>query len=162
MTVPAITDSDVQAVFYGHDPKVRETLRELRKVVFRAADATPGVGALQETLKWGQISYLPRKPRVGTTVRIDRPALPDARASLFFHCQTTLLETFRERYPDSFTYVDNRSVQLDADWALHEAELQHCLGLALSYHLWKVSSPPLVERDETPYIGGKQTSESHA
>ncbi|MGI9406306.1 MAG: hypothetical protein ACR2O4_08040, partial [Hyphomicrobiaceae bacterium] len=61
-----------------------------------------------------------------------------------------------------FAYVGNRSIELDAGWATHKAELCHCLGLALSYHLWKAGSPPLAGRGETPYIRGKQPPESHA
>ena len=145
MKAPAIQDPHVQAVFDGYDARERKTLLTLRTMVFEAAQAVPGVGGLEETLKWGQLSYLPKKPRVGTTVRIDRSSRPNGAAAVFFHCQTRLLDTFRERYPDSFTYVGNRSIELDGDWREQKAELQHCLGLALSYHIWKSGPAPLVD-----------------
>jgi hypothetical protein len=35
--------------------------------------ATPGVGALHETLKWGQPAYLTPETRSGTTLRLGVP-----------------------------------------------------------------------------------------
>jgi hypothetical protein len=56
--------------------------------------------------------------------------------AVYFHCQTDLVETFRELYP-GLSYSGNRAILLDADKKLPEVELRHCLALALTYHLRK-------------------------
>ncbi|MGI9407189.1 MAG: DUF1801 domain-containing protein [Hyphomicrobiaceae bacterium] len=139
MKPPPIIDPDVKAVFAGHDPATRKTLKTLRATIYAAAVSAPDIGPLTETLKWGQLSYHPEKPRVGTTVRIDRSSNPEAAAALFVPCQTNLLETFRNRYPDTFTYAGKRAIELDHNWQDRTAELQHCIALALSYHLCKAN-----------------------
>ena len=109
----------------------------LRRLIFDTARATPGVGALQETLKWGQPSYLTTVTKSGSTIRIDRVKSDDAGYALFFHCQTDLVETFRELYPTELSYGGNRSILLKAEQAIPEAALRHCVALALTYHLRK-------------------------
>ena len=107
----------------------------------RAAETaakTPGVGALKETLKWGQPSYLTQESRSGSMIRIDRvkPAAGDDREryALYVHCQTTLVSTFRQLYRDELVFGGNRSILLDADRPLPKAALKHCIALALTYH----------------------------
>jgi hypothetical protein len=55
---------------------------------------------------------------------------------VYFHCQTNLVETFRELYPE-LRYSGNRAILLDAKEKLPEAALGHCVALALTYHLRK-------------------------
>jgi hypothetical protein len=62
------------------------------------------------------------------------------QVALFFHCQTDLVATFRELYPEELTYSGNRAVILNADDDIPEAALRHCVGLALTYHLRKRKS----------------------
>jgi hypothetical protein len=50
--------STVDAVFNAYPMPVKARLRALRRLIFQTAQTTKGVGALQETLKWGQPSYL--------------------------------------------------------------------------------------------------------
>lgn len=57
--------------------------------------------------------------------------------AVYFHCQTDLVETFRELYPTEMRYGGNRSVLLDAGEKIPEAALRHCVALALTYHLKK-------------------------
>ena len=68
----------------------------------------------------------------------DRPGKSTAdRYAIYFHCQTDLVETFRELYPTEFNYAGNRSILLDAGDKVPEAALRHCVALALTYHLGK-------------------------
>jgi hypothetical protein len=64
---------------------------------------------LQETLKWGQPSYLTPQTKSGSTVRIDRVKSGN-QVALYFHCQTDLVATFRELYPEELTCSGNRAV----------------------------------------------------
>ena len=75
----------------------------LRELIFATAAATPGVGALEETLKWGEPAYLTSATRSGSTIRLAwKPARPEQYA-MFFNCQTTLVDTFRTLFPPSST-----------------------------------------------------------
>jgi hypothetical protein len=124
----------IEAVFEAYPPPVKSRLLALRRLIFDTAKITSGVGALEETLKWGQPSYLTPETKSGSTIRIDQ-VKPDAnQVAVYFHCQTNLVETFRELYP-KLIYSGNRAILLDASGKLPEAELRHCVGLALTYHL---------------------------
>src|SRR3954464_15875688 len=132
----ADSTSAVEAVFDAYPKPVKAKLLALRRLIFDTAKATKGVGALEETLKWGQPSYLTPKTRSGSTIRIDQVKPEPGRYAIYFHCQTNLVETFRELYPN-LRYSGNRAILLDAGDRLPEAELRHCVGLALTYHLRK-------------------------
>jgi hypothetical protein len=132
------TDPAVEAVFAGYPARTKSRLLELRRLILETAAKTPGVGTLDETLKWGQPSYLTDETRSGSTIRIDR-VRPGAgadkeRYALYVHCQTTLVSTFRRLYRDELSFGGNRSILLDADRPLPKAALRHCIALALTYH----------------------------
>ena len=67
MTTRAFADKDVEAVFSGYPETLRRRLMALRALIFETAQSTEGVGALEETLKWGQPSYLTAKRRILVT-----------------------------------------------------------------------------------------------
>jgi hypothetical protein len=67
-----IVDPKVEAAFNVFSPAVRKKLMQLRKLIFDVASKTEGVGELEETLKWGQTSYLTQKSKSGSTIRIGR------------------------------------------------------------------------------------------
>jgi len=133
-----IGDPAVAAVFAGYPARTQAKLLALRRLILETAAKTPGVGALQETLKWGQPSYLTTETGSGSTIRIDRvkPEAGDEREryALYVHCQTTLVSTFRQLYRDQLTFGGNRSILLDADQPLPKPALRHCIALALTYH----------------------------
>jgi hypothetical protein len=126
--------SAVEAVFDAYPKPVKARLLALRRLIFDTAKTTSGVGALEETLKWGQPSYLTPETKSGSTIRIDQ--VKPGQYAVYFHCQTNLVETFRELYPE-LRYGGNRSILLDAQEKLPEAALRHCVALALTYHLAK-------------------------
>ena len=130
-------DPAVAAVFDGYPPEVKARLFRLRDLIFETAAGTEGVGALEETLKWGQPSYLTPETGSGTTIRIDRHKSGDGRTAMFVHCQTHLVDTFREIFRDELAYEGNRAVVLDAGDDLPEDALRHCIAMALTYHLNK-------------------------
>jgi Domain of unknown function (DU1801) len=131
------SDPAVDAVFDTYPAPLKARLLALRRLIFETARTTTGVGALQETLKWGQPSYLTADTKSGSTVRIDQvKSAPDCYA-IYFHCQTDLVATFRELYPAEFTYGGNRSILFNAKDKIPEPALRHCIALALTYHLNK-------------------------
>lgn len=126
----------VDKVFEAYPKPVKAKLLALRRLIFDTAKATEGVGALEEALKWGQPSYLTTESKSGSTVRIDQVKSEAGQVAVYFHCQTNLVETFRELYPE-LRYSGNRAILLDAGDRLPDAELRHCVALALTYHLGK-------------------------
>ena len=131
------SDPAVDAAFSAYPGPVRAKLLALRRLIFDTAKATSGVGAIEETLKWGQPSYLTAETKSGSTIRIDRVKSAANRYAVYFHCQTDLVETFRELYPTELSYGGNRSILLNAEDELPEPALRHCVALALTYHLNK-------------------------
>jgi Domain of unknown function (DU1801) len=130
-------DPAVDAVFDAYPKPLKAKLLALRRLILDTAKTTKGVGALQETLKWGQPSYLTPETKSGSTIRIDQVKSTAGQYAVYFHCQTDLVETFRQLYPKEFSYGGNRSILLNAQDAIPEAALRHCVALALTYHLTK-------------------------
>ena len=124
-------NSDVDRVFATYTKAMQAKLRALRKLILDTAKATDGVGELEETLKWGQPSYL-TKSKSGTTIRIDR--VDASHYALFVNCQTDLIASFREHYPRQFKFDGKRAMVFDADSDVPQAALRHCIALALTYH----------------------------
>src|SRR6202790_4245176 len=131
------SDPAVDAVFGAYPRPLQSKLLALRRLIFDTAKATEGVGALQETLKWGQPSYLTPETKSGSTIRIDQVKSAANQYAVYFHCQTDLVATFRELYPTEFSYGGNRSILLNAADDVAEPALRHCVALALTYHLNK-------------------------
>ncbi len=124
------------ALFDGYPAPVKARLLALRRLILDTAKATKGVGPLEETLKWGQPSYLTAESGSGSTIRIDQVKPATVQYAVYFHCQTNLVETFRELYPE-LSYSGNRAILLNVADRVPEAALRHCVALALTYHLNK-------------------------
>jgi hypothetical protein len=133
------SDPKVAAVFSSYPEPLRTKLLALRQLILDTARATDGVGPLDETIKWGQVSYLTSETGSGSTVRIDGVKSAANQYAVYFHCQTNLVETFRELYPD-LSFGGNRSILLDTSKPLPKQVLRHCVALALTYHLSKRKS----------------------
>ena len=131
------SDPAVAAVFSAYPKPLKARLLALRRLIFDTADNTQGAGVLRETLKWGQPSYLTAETKSGSTIRIDRVKSDPGQYALYFHCQTELVQSFRELYPTELNYGGNRSILLEAADNLPEAALRHVVALALTYHLNK-------------------------
>ena len=92
----------VAATFDGYPSNLRAKLLSLRELIFEVAAETPGVGAIEETLKWGEPAYLTTDTKSGSTVRIAwKKSQPD-QYSMYFICTTNLVETFRSMFPSDF------------------------------------------------------------
>lgn len=131
-------DKKVAAVFAAYPAQLRSKMMALRELVFDVAENTDGVGPLDETLRWGQPSYLTVATGSGSTVRLDWHKKEEGYA-LYFHCQSGLVEQFRELYGDAFRYGGKRALLFSASGRVHVKALRHCVGLALTHHLRKKS-----------------------
>ncbi|MGO1118547.1 DUF1801 domain-containing protein [Rhodovibrionaceae bacterium A322] len=129
----AFANPAVANAFDSYAPAQQATLLALRELVFDVAAQTPGVGPLDECLKWGQPSYLTTASGSGSTLRMG-PTKDRGQVALFVHCQTKLADTFRQHYEGELAIEGKRALLLDTDKDLPEAPLRHCIALALTYH----------------------------
>ena len=132
-----IANPRVAAVFASYPQAIATKLRALRQLIFDVAAETEGVGELEETLKWGQPSYVTARTGSGSTIRIDQVKSQPGKYAVYFHCQTTLVDTFKEIYGRELSFVGNRCILLDTTAKLPVRSLRHCVSMALTYHLDK-------------------------
>jgi hypothetical protein len=125
MSVDAVANA-----FAAMPETVQPRMRDIRAMIFAAAEATR-TGPLTETLKWGAPSYLTNATKSGTTIRLGQQRA-DGRAAMFVHCQTTLIDAFRDRFADQFEFDGNRALILPDDPDLDA--LAVCIACALTYH----------------------------
>ncbi len=133
-------DARVAAVFKAYPPAVRTRLMALREMMFDVAAATPGVGKLTETLKWGQPSYSTEE--TGSRLhRAHRSAEGRRRAATpsTSIARAAWSASSAELYPDTFaaTKASGRSHFEARGSRLPARELRHCIALALTHHLRK-------------------------
>ncbi|WP_052161621.1 hypothetical protein [Hoeflea sp. BAL378] len=111
------------------------TPAELEALIRDTAARTQGVGALEQSLKWGERSFAPARPNIGSSVRIQPRAGGDV--ALMFICHTNLVEQFRALYPDALAFEGNRAIVVEAGRPVDRDALSHCIALALTYKLRK-------------------------
>ncbi|GGD62860.1 DUF1801 domain-containing protein [Lacimicrobium alkaliphilum] len=124
---------EIKAKFETYPGEAQRQLEAVRHLIFAIAEENE-LGAVEETLKWGEASYLVKG---GTTIRMDWKPKDPAVIKVYFHCQTRLIETFREIYRDEFEYEGKRAIVVPLDAAIKESPLGHCLQMALKYHSLK-------------------------
>ncbi|MDO3384636.1 DUF1801 domain-containing protein [Gilvimarinus sp. SDUM040013] len=124
--------------FSLYPPLAQQQLHAVRELIGHIAQEY-SLGAVEESIKWGEASYTVKG---GSAVRMDwKPATPNA-IKLFFHCQTKLVETFKEIYPHEFVYEGNRALVIPLTTDIATSPLAHCLQMTLSYH--RVKHLPLL------------------
>jgi hypothetical protein len=107
----------------------------LRSLIFETAASTRGVGALLETLKWGEPAYVTVETGSGTMVRIDWKKKQPDHCAIYFHCQTKLVSAFRTLFPQDFEFEGNRALLIPLDKPLRKSAISYCVAAALTYHL---------------------------
>ena len=120
--------------FADSPAEVCDILLRLRDLIFEVAEEIPEVGELEESLKWGEPAYRPRNG-VGTTVRFDWKERDPDHIAVLVHCQTTLIERWRARFPRAFEFEGSRAARFRWREPLPEHEIRQCLADALTYHL---------------------------
>lgn len=128
---------EIADAFNAFDAPVRKKLISLRALIYETAAQVPQVGSISETLKWGQPSYAPAKPRIGSSIRLGTSNNAAGQCALFFICHTNLVDQFREIYTDALRFEGNRAIVINAGGALPREPLKHCITMALTYHLNK-------------------------
>jgi len=132
---PPFASSEVADAYAAFPEGARVTLLQLRALIFNVAEATPGVGPLEECLKWGQPSYVTAETGAGSAVRLACDKTGDP--GIFVHCATRIIPDFEALFPEGFRIDGTRGVLFEAGEELPEEELSILIASALTYHLRK-------------------------
>ena len=122
----------VELVFANYPDFVRNNLLTLRELIIETAKEIEEITYLEETLKWGEPSYLTKK---GSTIRIDwKPKNPNQYA-MYFKCTSRLITTFKLVFKNQFNFEGKRAIvfKMDSD-IFYKKELKSCIKAALTYH----------------------------
>lgn len=125
---PAVAD-----VFEKYPAEMRIKLLFLRTLIFETA-AELDVGKIEETLKWGEPSYITKQ---GSPIRMDWKSRDPEHYVVYFNCKTVLVETFEALYGNLFCYEGNRAIIFACRELIPVKQLKHCFALALQYHRLK-------------------------
>jgi hypothetical protein len=133
---------DVEAVFNSYPEKIKSKLMFLRRLIFETAASIEDIGEINETLKWGEPSYLTPISKSGSTIRIAWKESKKEQYSMFFKCTANLVPAFKEKFPQKFKFEGNRCIDFNLDDDVPVKELKQCIALALTYHRNKKLEPP--------------------
>ena len=127
-------NSDAKKVFDAYPKTHRASMLAVRDLILDVAASIECVGELEETLKWGEPSYLTSESKSGTTIRIDwKPKNPDVYG-IYVNCQTDLVKRFRREYSDTLQFEGDRAILISVTEPLPIEQLSECIAAALTYH----------------------------
>ena len=124
----------VAEVLNSYPAPIPKKLKQLRQLILDTASEIDSVSELEETLKWGEPSYLAKK---GSTVRIDWKKKKPNQYAIYFKCTSKLVATFKEVYPTMFNYEGKRAIVFSMTDEIPVVELKQCIEKALTYHTVK-------------------------
>jgi hypothetical protein len=133
-----VNNSEVENTFERYPSTIANHLLQLRQLIVETASEID-IADIEETLKWGEPSDLSKN---GSTLRIAWRASKPNQYAMFFNCQTSLIETFKEVYHDTLTFEGNRAITFNEGDKIPTGAIKHCIQLALTYH--KVKHLPLL------------------
>ena len=135
-------NKEVAAVFDSYPKQYKSKLLFIRQLIYETAESLEGVREIEETLKWGEPSYLTPISKSGSTIRIAWKDKKPNQYSIFFKCTANLVPAFKEQFPNKFRFGGDRSIDFKIEDEIPVNELKQCIGLALTYHLNKKLEAP--------------------
>lgn len=121
----------VDEIFANYPDSVRSRMYFLRQLVIETAEETNGVDKLEETLKWGEPSFITRN---GSTLRMDWKEKSPNQYAMYFQCTSRLVDTFRMVFHNKFQYEGNRAIVFQLNQEIPIPELKDCIKATLTYH----------------------------
>jgi hypothetical protein len=125
------SDPAVEAKFASYPEFVQSQMRSLRDLVIETAKEIDEIEELEETLKWGEPSYINKH---GSTLRMDWKEKTPEQYAMYFKCTSRLVETFRMRFDTTFQYEGNRAIVFQLNQPIPKEELKACIKATLLYH----------------------------
>ena len=125
------TDPRLKTVFANYPDVVRDKMQRLRELVIETAKETEGVTVLEETLKWGEPSFI---SNIGSTLRMDWKEKNPDQYAMYFQCTSRLVDTFSMLFQHVFQFEGKRAIIFQLNQKIPELELKECIKAALTYH----------------------------
>ncbi len=125
------TDPKVEDKFATYPDVVKDKMQHLRELVIETAKETKGVDTLQETLKWGEPSFVTKN---GSTLRIDWKEKTPEQYAMYFQCTSRLVSTFRIVFEEHFHFEGNRAIVFPMEKEIDKEALKECIKTSLTYH----------------------------
>ena len=125
------TSPEFEAVLAKYPPFVKEKMQFLRALIIESAEELPDVKKMEETLKWGEPSFVTKG---GSTLRIDWKGKFPNQYAIYFKCTSRLVETFKTVFGSEFQYEGKRAIVFQLDEEVPTEALKSCIKAALNYH----------------------------
>ena len=122
-------DSKLRGKFEAYPEAASSQLLKIREAIYEVAEEE-SLGDVTESLKWNEPSY---QSKNGSSVRMDWKERSPMTISVYFNCKTTLIDTFKEIYQDTFHYEGNREIVFQISEKLPMRELKSCISMSLRY-----------------------------
>lgn len=126
-----IANPEVELVFNKYPDSIQEKMLTLRNLIIETAKETNQITKLEETLKWGEPSYI---TKIGSTLRIDWKQKSPNQYALYFQCTSRLVETFKMLFKNRFDFEGKRAIVFGINDEIPMEELKYCIKAALTYH----------------------------
>lgn len=128
------TSPAFEAKLASYPDFVRDKMLYLRQLVVETAEEISDIKEMEETLKWGEPSFLTKN---GSTLRMDwKDKAPDQYA-MYFKCTSRLVETFKLVYGKQFEYEKSRAIIFQLNQKVPVSEIKACIKATLLYHTVK-------------------------
>ena len=122
---------EVKVVFDNYPDSIRDKMFALRELVIETAREIDGITNIEETLKWGEPSYLTKS---GSTIRIDWKSKTPDQFAMYFKCTSRLVGVFKMIFNKRFNFEGNRAIVFHLNDKIPVEDLKHCIKAALTYH----------------------------
>ena len=124
----------IKSKFESYPKEIKTKMEHLRELILETATEIESIEEIEETLKWGEPSYIVKK---GSTIRMDWKEKNPNQYALYFNCSTSLVETYKAVCGDLFKYEKNRAILFDLNEDVPNKEIKDCIEMALKYHSLK-------------------------
>lgn len=133
------TSPEFKSKLNQYPEPAKSKLEYIRALVHSTAEEVESIQVMEETLKWGEPSFVVKK---GSTLRMDWKAKKPDQVAVYFKCTSRLVETFQTVFGDLFLYEGTRAIVFDLSAAIPEQALKECIKATLTYH--KVKQLPTL------------------
>lgn len=130
-SLQVITDPAFETKMTNYPDFVRDNMQFLRELVVETAKEIPELEKLEETLKWGEPSFITKN---GSTLRMDWKKKSPDQYQMYFKCTSRLVETFKTVFDKTFEYENNRAIIFNLNQEVPVKELKQCIQATLMYH----------------------------
>jgi len=126
------SNKNVKQVFNSYPEEVRRKLFEIRDIIFSTA-LKMNIGEVEETLKWGEPSYILKESNDGSTIRIAWKKKNKNQFGFYVNCKTSLISMYKEIFGDQLNYEGNRALIFKTSEKLPKRKLKKCIAIAFNY-----------------------------